>query len=55
MLFRKSVPKPNHMRAIRTCLEHDYDPAPILDHRLSMWAVNNILYKTLANDGHVPA
>ena len=54
-VYAKVKYKPNHMRAIRTCLEHGYDPAPILDHRLSMWTVNNILYKMLANDGCVPA
>lgn len=54
-VYAKVKYKPNHMRAIRTCLEHGYDPTPILDHRLSMWTVNNILYKMLANDGRVPA
>ena len=54
-VYAKVKYKPNHMRAIRTCLEHGYDPAPILDHRLSMWTVNNILYEMLANDGCVPA
>lgn len=54
-VYAKVKYKPHHMRAIRTCLEHDYDPAPILDHCLSMWTVNNILYKMLANNGRVPA
>lgn len=54
-VYAKVKYKPHHMRAIRTCLEHDYDPAPILDHRLSMRAVNNILYKMLANDGRMTA
>ena len=54
-VYAKVKYKPNHMKVIKTCLERGYDPAPILDHRLSIWTVHKILDEMLTKRTRVSA